>query len=201
MPHMAEVFWLCFVPFFVAMDPLGMVPIFVALTEGLPRDQVRRVILQSLVTAAAVALIFLAAGLGLMNLLGISVADFMVAGGVLLFVLALSDLIRTTTSRATLDPESLGAVPLGVPLITGPAVLTTSVIITQQHGAPMTAMAILLNIGLMGLVLTNADRLFRLLGKAGSKALSKIFSLLLSAIAVMIVRRGIALYVEGGLRP
>ena len=202
MTHFLEAFWLCFVPFFVAVDPVGMAPLFIALTGGLPKERCRRIILQSVITALLVALIFLAIGEGIMRLLGISVPDFMIAGGVLLFIIAISDITRIAdrnSENTILDPDSLGAVPLGVPLITGPAVLATSVLMMQQHGAGPTAAAIVATIGLVALVLSQADRIVRMLGKAGSKAFSKIFALLLAAIAVMIIRRGIAMYLKDGI--
>ena len=73
-------FWLCFVPFFVAVDPVGMVPLYLALTEDAPPEKLRAVVIQSVATATIVALAFVAIGVGALNLLGISVADFMVAG-------------------------------------------------------------------------------------------------------------------------
>lgn len=89
------------------------------------------------------------------------------------------------------DPETLGAVPLGVPLIAGPAVLTTSIVLAAGHGKIVTALALGANIGLTGIVFWFADPITDLIGAAGSKILSKIASLLLAAIAVMLVRKGV----------
>jgi multiple antibiotic resistance protein len=83
-------FWLCFVPLFVAVDALGTLPIFISLTAGLDRARVRKVLWQSLLTATAVALAFLGVGKGIFALLGITVADFMIAGGSLLIGSGLS---------------------------------------------------------------------------------------------------------------
>ena len=145
-----------------------------------------------MVTAAAVALGFLALGTWILRLLGITVEDFMIAGGILLFVISMSDLLSVENSRKIGDPESLGAVPIGVPLITGPAVLTTSLLLLNDHGLIATAPAILVNIAIAGGVFMFAGRLHEFLGKAGSKTVSKLASLLLAAIAVMMVRRGVS---------
>ncbi len=190
-------FWLCFVPLFVAVDAVGVLPIFLSLTEELNPLKVKRVIYQSMATAAAVALSFLAVGNGVMRLLGITVADFMVAGGVLLFVISMSDLITTDKARKQVDPDSLGAVPLGVPLIAGPAVFTTSILLVNEHGAIPAALALLINIAMAGAVFLAAGSINRLLGKAGAKTVSKIAALLLAAIAVMIVRKGITALLQG----
>jgi len=184
-------FWLCFVPMFAALNPISIVPTFNALTEGLPPERIRSVVLQSLATATAVAFAFLIAGRALFLMLGVTVADFMVAGGVLLFVISLRDLLGGVNRRASRGDESVGAVPIGVPLVVGPATLTTSILLVDQHGALPTVLAMLSNLGLVALTLFNASRIHRALGRSGSKALSKIAQLLLAAIAVMIIRRGL----------
>lgn len=192
-----KAFGLCFVPFFIAMDPIGLAPIFLALSGEWTSTQVRKAIVQSIVTAGLVTLVFVFLGLGIMRLLGIGIPDFLIAGGVLLFVLAMSDLLRDSPERYRLDPDAVGAVPLGVPLIAGPAVLTTTVIAVQQYGVGPAAAAILVNLALVGLTMSQAHRIVRLLGRAGSKAFSKICYLLLAAIAVSFIRRGVEMFISG----
>ena len=186
-----KTFWLCFVPLFIAVDVSGVLPIFLGLTEGLSREQVRKVTLQSTVTAVIVALLFLWIGQSVFALLGITVADFMVAGGVLLFVISVSDLLTMQKRLRQVDPESLGPVPLGVPLIVGPAVLTSSILLANEYGLGWTALAIVTNIGLVALAFVLGGPIHRLLGTAGTKVLSKLSSLLLASIAVMIIRKGL----------
>jgi len=77
------------------------------------------------------------------DILAVRCADFMVAGGILLFVISMSDLLTTEKIQRKIDPESLGAVPLGVPLITGPDVLTTSMLLMNEHGLASTAAALM----------------------------------------------------------
>jgi len=189
-------FWLCFVPLFVAVDAIGTLPMFLGLTEGVERARVHRVIVESVVTALTVALIFLFAGQMILKFLGITIADFMVAGGLLLFVLSLSDMLSSEKRQRQVDPEDLGAVPFGVPLIVGPAVLTTSILLLREYGVVPTMAAIIANIGIAGLVFWASGPISRLLGKAGSKIISKVANLLLAAIAVMLIRRGIMLFLK-----
>ncbi|MDF1554175.1 MAG: MarC family protein [Deferrisomatales bacterium] len=188
-----KTFWLCFVPLFIAVDVPGVLPIFLGLTEGLSREQIRKVTLQSTVTAAVVALLFLWIGQNVFALLGVTVADFMVAGGVLLFVISVGDLLTVQKRLRQVDPESLGPVPLGVPLIVGPAVLTSSILLANEYGLGWTALAIVSNIGLVALAFVLGGPIHRLLGTAGTKVLSKLSSLLLASIAVMIIRRGLTM--------
>ena len=192
-------FWLCFVPLFVAVDAIGVLPMFMSLTEGLELPALRRVIYQSVVTATVVGVSFLVVGKAILELLGITVGDFMVAGGSLLFVISVSDLLRAEKVQRRVDPEGLGAVPLGVPLITGPAVLTTSILLLNEHGIVVTAAALVPNVLIAGIVFYFAEAINRGLGNAGAKTASKIASLLLAAIAVMMVRKGVESFIHGRL--
>ena len=191
MKELFHTFWLCFVPLFVAVDALGVLPMFMALTDGMPGPDVRRILRQSVVTAAVVAIAFLAGGQALLSLLGITVNDFMVAGGTLVFALSMSDMLRAEKTQRSVDPDSVGAVPIGVPLITGPAVLTTSLLLLNTHGPWFTGASLVCNILLAGVVFHFAQPIHRVLGKPGSRTVSKIASLLLASIAVMMVRKGL----------
>jgi multiple antibiotic resistance protein len=189
-------FWLCFVPMFVAVDALGVLPFFFGLTERLSDIERRRIVRQSVITAAVVAMAFLVGGSALLKALGVTVPDFMVAGGTLLFVIALRDILGGEKTRPKRDVADIGAVPIGVPLITGPAVLTTEVLLLNVHGTGLTALAVLINILLAGVIFGFAGRIHGWLGKNGAKALSKIAALILAAIAVMMVRKGILMIVQ-----
>jgi len=190
-------FWLCFVPLFVAVDAVGTLPMFLGLTEGMPRTDVRRIIVESVMTAALVAVLFLFGGRELLRLLGITISDFMVAGGLLIFFIAISDVIGSGKPQKETDMRNPGAVPLGVPLIAGPAVLTTSVLLLDTYGAAPTASALLINILIAGVVFFFGNGLNRLLGSAGARIISKIANLLLAAIAVMMIRRGLTMLLSG----
>lgn len=173
---------------------------FMSLIQGIEPRRVRRVVIQSVITAMAVALTFVAIGTALLNLLGITLADFMIAGGILLFVISISDLLSPQKTQRQVDPESFSAVPLGVPLLAGPAVLTTSVLLTKVHGFTITGMAVVVNILIAGVLFRFAGAIQRILGKAGEKIVSKIASLLLAAYAVMMVRRGIELFLSASVQ-
>lgn len=190
-------FWLCFVPLFVAMDAIGLLPIFMNLTEGLDRASVRRVIWHSMITAAVVTAVFLVAGKVTLEMIGVTLADFMIAGGALLFVISLSDLLTVEKQVRRVDPESMGAVPLGVPLMVGPAVLTTTIILVGEHGYMPTLLAIVVNILIAGAAFSFSEYITRLIGKTGTRTLSKLTALILAVIAVMMVRKGITGLIHG----
>jgi len=193
-------FWLCFVPLFVAVDAFGILPLFMNLTEGIEPPKIRQIVYQSMITALIVAIVFILLGPVILKLLGITVADFMIAGGTLLFIISIKDIITTKKSSYTIDMDSMGAVPIGVPLITGPAVLATSMLLINEHSLFITSLAITINILIAGGIFLSAPFINRVLGKTGSKTISKITSLLLAAIAVMIIRRGLAIFIAQGIK-
>lgn len=188
-------FLLVFVPMFVAVDALGVLPLFIGLTEGMERPDRQRTIKQAVLTALGVAVGFVFLGKNVFRLMGITVEDFMVAGGLLLFVIAMMDLM--SGAKMARKVETIGAVPLGVPLMVGPAVLTTGLMLVDVHGVGATMLAIGVNILIAGGVFMTADFWMRLLGPAGSQAVSKVASLLLAAIAVMMIRRGLVIIITG----
>jgi multiple antibiotic resistance protein len=185
---------LSFIPLFVAVDAIGVLPIFVSLTEGLDKQQKNKIIVQSMVTAFLLAVSFILVGKLVFKLLGITLGDFMVAGGALLFCIAIIDLVSQTKERR-IPVKDVGAVPIGTPLIVGPAVLTTSLVIISEYGLLPTVIAVIGNILFAGLIFSGSYWLIKVLGEAGTKALSKIMSLLLAAIAVMLIRKGILLFI------
>jgi len=187
--------FLSFIPLFVAVDAIGVLPLFVSLTESIEKSEKAKVIIQSMLTASGVAVGFILVGKLVFRLLGITIGDFMIAGGAILFCLAITDVINPVKKRRVPSKE-LGAVPLGTPLIVGPAVLTTSLVIVTQYGIIPTTISIIANIMIAGLAFSLSSKLMGFLGEAGSKALSKITSLLLAAIAVMLIRKGLELFTQ-----
>jgi multiple antibiotic resistance protein len=181
---------LAFIPIFVAMDVIGVLPIFISLTEGIDKAQRRVVIRQSVITALAVGMGFLAVGKFIFALLVITVADFKIAGGILLLVFAIRDLI--IGDRITRYPSpTMGVVPIGMPLIVGPAVLTSLLILVDTYHYLPTIISLVINLGIVWVVFYQAELFIRTLGEGGTKGVAKVASLLLAAIAVMMIRRGL----------
>ncbi len=195
-----KAFLLCFIPFFIAVDAIGVLPMYIGLTDGHSLKQKKKIIVQSLITASIVAVSFILGGPLLLRLVGVGVSDFMVAGGILLLVLSLSNLLTGEKRQRIIDADTIGAVPIGVPLITGPAVLTTSILLTNEYGILPSTLALLINILIVGAVFFMSSSIERFLGHAGSKTVSKVASLFLASIAVMLIRRGIFEIIEKSVR-
>jgi multiple antibiotic resistance protein len=183
-----------FIPIFVAIDLFWLLPIFTSYTGDMPRERRRRVIRQSIATAFGVSVAFTLVGEMIFSLLGISVNDFKVAGGTLLLVLAILDLTSAEYKEKLMATETIGVVPIGVPLIVGPALLTTCLVLVDHYGILPTMVSLLLNLILVWIAFSAAERIIRVLGSGGIGALSKIMAILLASIAVMMVRLGIEGY-------
>lgn len=192
-------FWAAFVPLFVAVDAIGVLPLFLGFTQGMTRQAMTPLLLKSVASATLVGGAFVVFGAELLAMLGITVADLMVAGGAVLFVIALSDLVSFGASREAVTPEDLGVVPIGIPLIAGPAVLTTAMLQRELYGVWMTLGALCANTLLAGLIFSMARPLNRVIGPSGAKIVSKIANLLLAAIAVMLMRRGVVDFLKAGM--
>ena len=187
---MFQDFFLAFVPIFVAVDALGMLPVYLGLTGRMRPTERQRLVRLSIVTALLVALSFLLVGRLVFLWLGITFADFLVAGGAILFILSIRDLL-SFEKKIRVSDGSIGVVPLAVPLIVGPAVLTSSMISLSSFGWIPTVLSLVSNIALCGLILNFSSVFSKVLGETGSQTLSKISNLLLAAIGVMLMRRGL----------
>ncbi|MCX6938084.1 MAG: MarC family protein [Verrucomicrobia bacterium] len=179
-----------FIPLFVALDPIGLAAIFIALGAGMPEARKRRIARQGVVTGGLVSLVFLFLGQGIFAAVGITVGDFQIAGGLILFILAARDLLQPIAAAPLEVPEDFGVVPLGMPLIAGPAAIATLLLLAQTVGLAVTLAALAVNLGLLALSFSQADRLVRVIRPSGLRAISKIVSLLLAAIAISLIRRG-----------
>lgn len=188
-----ELFLLSFIPLFVAMDIIGTAPLFLGYTHGISDFQRRKLIIEALLTAFIVANVFLVSGRLVLNFLGITIDDFRIAGGIILLILSITDIMSASGSAETRrNPGSdIGVVPLGIPLIMGPAALTTILILVDNFGYVPTIISMVLNFIVVWIVLVNAKWLIKLIGNGGSKAFAKIASLFLAAIAVMMIRVGV----------
>jgi multiple antibiotic resistance protein len=185
-----KIFILSFIPIFVAIDVLGLVPIFLSLTSDMKPPEKKKLITDATFTALAVSLVFLFGGRLIFNFMGITENDFRVGGGIVLLVLAVIDL--TVTGEKTRAPQtSVGVVPIGIPLIIGPAVLTTLLIIVDAYGYLAAVIGLLANLFLVWLIFRNSDYIIRVMGEAGSKAFAKVAALFMAAIAVMMIRIGL----------
>jgi multiple antibiotic resistance protein len=181
-----------FVPLFIVMDPLGNLPFIISLSEGMSRREQRNMIHIAIVTATVVGLVFLFFGRFILKVLDISVGSFAIAGGLILLVLSIK--YMTSGQMVELIKEEMAAVvPIGTPLISGPATITTLLLLTTQFSLYIVLISFTINIFLSWIIFLLSSWIFRFMGIGGLKAVSKVFSLLLAAIAVSMIIRGLEL--------
>jgi multiple antibiotic resistance protein len=181
-----------FIPLFVAIDPIGLAAIFLGLGRNVDRAQRQKIADQATWTGGLVALGFLFLGQSVFKAVGISVSDFQIAGGLVLFILAARDLVQSAAEPEKLPPD-FGVVPLGMPLIAGPASITTLIVLAQNQavGLWVSLGALAANLVLVVLALHYSEWLGRKIGATGLRAISKIIAMLLAAIAVGMIRQGL----------
>lgn len=192
-------FLLVFIPLFVALDVIGVLPIYLAFTSGLAAVERAQVVLEATLTAGAIGLGFLFVGDAILRFLGVTVGDFQVAGGLLLLVLAIYDLLHPELPLRR-PATHLGVMPLGIPMIVGPAVLTTLLALGRTRGYALTLLAFALNLAIVWATLRWASRIERFLGEAGAQAIAKLAKLLLAAIGVTLIRQGVLAAIAAGGR-
>jgi len=191
MVELAGKFLQAFIPLFVAIDPIGLAAIFLAMSAGVPIATRKKIANQAAWTGGGVALLFLLLGQSIFTALGITANDFQIAGGLILFIIAARDLMHSAAEEPVKLADDFGVVPLGMPLIAGPASITTLILLAQTIGVWITLAALAVNLVLVVLAFAWSDKLGRWIGATGMRAISKIISLLLAAIAVSMIRRGI----------
>lgn len=190
---------LTFIPLFVAMDAVGNLPFLLSLTESMTVQERAKTVRVAIITAAVLGLVFLAVGKTVLVLLDIKVADFLVAGGIILLALSIKDLVAGKIVEDVSKRELVAVVPIGTPLLVGPATLTTLLLLLDHYSAEYSIayatgvilFSLVLNLAAAWLVFAQASRIGGFLGEGGLKAVSKVASLLLAAIAIKMIRLGV----------
>jgi multiple antibiotic resistance protein len=183
-------FIMTFIPLFVVIDAVGNLPFVIYLSEDLNRKERAKLINVATVTAAVVGLFFLFVGQALLNIMGISVGAFAIAGGIVLLVLSVQ-YMATGRMVDAVKEEMVAVVPIGTPLTVGPATVTTLLLLATQFPIYFVLISFILNIGIVYLTFLLSGQLVRILGSGGIKAFSRVAALLLAAIAVNMVLRGL----------
>lgn len=190
MPEWLNQFLLTFVPLFIVIDALGNLPIILSLSDDMTKFERRKMIHIAAGTAAGVGLAFLFFGQFILNLMGISVGAFAIGGGLILLILS-SKYILTGRMVNAVKEEMVAVVPIGTPLLVGPATITTLLLLAGQYPIYIVLISFILNILIAWILLMLGNRIAGFMGIGGLRAVSNIFNLLLAAIAVTMILRGL----------
>jgi multiple antibiotic resistance protein len=185
-----NIYLTAFISIFVAISVLSVLPIFISFTEEVV-DQRRKIAGQSVLTAFIVATGFMFLGSVVFKAIGIAVEDFMIAGGILLLVFSIVDIVFPDSKGRQVSSTTMGVVPIGTPLLAGPATLTTTLVLVGHYGYLPVIVSLFVNFLIAWVVLYKAELIIRLIGINGARAFAKITSLVLAAIAVKMIRIGL----------
>lgn len=198
----ADLFIKSFVTMVAIFDPLGGVPVFLALTSDLGERNRKQAALQAVGVAAAVVVVFALFGQPILGGLGISVEALQVAGGLLLVLVAL-ELLRPEAQSERFSGGNVALVPLGTPLLAGPGAIAATMLYMRRAnsfgGALSVVGALLLALVVVGIALRYSSAIARVLKDDGINLISRVMGLLLTAIAVQLVATGIASWIHHGV--
>jgi multiple antibiotic resistance protein len=179
-----------FITLFVIMDPIGNLPLIINLTKGMPLKEVKKNIDRAIFVAAVLLFVFLFLGLRIFDFFGINLDSFQIAGGIILLIIGIMYVFGSSLKYVKHHGADL-SVPIGTPLLTGPGVITTTVILVKENGTLVTVIAAFLTLLATWLILINSSKLYKILGEHWTNVISRIMGIVLAAIAVKFITNGI----------
>ncbi len=179
-----------FIALFVIMDPIGNLPIFINLTKGDPIKEVKKNIDRAIFVAGVLLFLFLFLGLQIFDLFGINLNSFQIAGGIILLIIGILYVFGMPLRFVKSHNADL-SVPIGTPLLTGPGVITTTIILVKENGTLVTVIAAFLTLLATWLILVHSLKLYKILGEHWSNVISRSMGIVLAAIAVEFIAKGI----------
>lgn len=191
-----------FVAIFIIVDPIGLLPLFIALTHNYSKKRIKHTVWLACLTAVFVLIIFAFAGDIILEFFGVTIPAFRIAGGIIIFIIALGMLqakrtrLKTTPEEEEkgLEQEEVGIVPIGIPMLAGPGAITTVIVFTsssQQYNTYITIAAIMLTLFFAFFILKQAVSIHRILGPTGLNIFTRLMGLILAVISVQFVIDGI----------
>lgn len=179
-----------FITLFVIMDPIGNLPLFISFSKGMPLKEVRKNVDKSVFVAGVLLFVFLFLGLNIFDFFGINLDSFQIAGGIILLIIGILYVFGISLKYVKHHGTDL-SVPMGTPLLTGPGVIMTTIILVKENGIFVTVIAAFLTLLATWLILTNFSRLYKILGEHWTNAISRVMGIILAAIAVEFIKKGV----------
>ena len=180
---------------FIMVDPLGNIPIFMSLTEKMPKKQKTKTFNTATIVSIILLLFFAFAGQEIFSIFGVSIFSFQIAGGILLLIIAIRLIITGRIIDLDQNPESIGAVPIAMPLLVGPGAITTAIFTLQQYGIIITTLAIIITLTITWIILRSANKVYHFLGKSGALVIAQVNALFIAAIAIQYIIMGITQFI------
>lgn len=200
---------------FVVIDPIGVIPLFISLTRNISKKERKTITSNAIITTGILLLVFAIAGTQILTIFGITISSFMIAGGILLFIVAIELLTRgewtfsipksarmnkhepaNTPDSISQDAKSKfqgesGVVPLAFPLLAGPGAITAVIISYQANGLITSILSIAIVLSITYMIFRIADSINRILGQRGSMIVTRVFAVIVAAIAIQYIIQGV----------
>ncbi|MGO8805427.1 MAG: MarC family protein [Candidatus Bathyarchaeia archaeon] len=189
---------------FIIVDPFGNIPIFLGLTQNVPEAKIKRVYNTAVLVGMILLLVFAFAGSAILTAFGLSLQSFEIAGGLLLLIIAIRILISGARENVE-SPESIGAVPIAIPLLVGPGAITTTMVTFQTYfkisgleiALSIAVLAVVVVMSLTWIILRFINQIDHFLGKTGAIVIARVMALLIAGIAIQYILTGISTYPFG----
>ncbi len=175
---------------FIIVDPFGNIPIFIGLTDKIQPLQRRKVYNIAILVGFVLLLFFAFLGQEVLSIFGLSIYAFEIAGGILLLIIAVRILVTGSMHEAADSPESLGAVPIAMPLLVGPGAITTTIFNLQSYGTLTSILAVVIVLSITWVILRFINGVYRFLGRTGAIVIARVMALLIAAIAIQYILTG-----------
>jgi len=176
---------------FIILDPLLSIPLFLEMTKEKPREFVAHQAWIAIGVAGALMYLFLVFNFVIFDMLGITVASFQVAGGIILFLLGMQQVLGIALGDMKACKDNAACVVIGTPLLCGPGTLTTVLLLSHDYGLILVGVAIAISLAATWLVLRYSRALQRLVGALVIEIMAKVLGMFVAAIAVQIIFEGI----------
>lgn len=183
-------FFRVFLAIFVVMDAFGNLPVFLHFMKRYSAKTRIHCAKETVIIAGAVLFVFLFFGLSILKYFNIDVSSFKIAGGIVLLILGLKFVLGLRLLESNAKDYEAAVVPIATPVITGPGVITTVILMTGEYGIALTAIASVINLFITYMILRNSNLLLRIIGRQGADVVSRIMGLILAAIAVTFIKQG-----------
>ena len=179
-----------FIALFVIMDPVGNLPLFTSLTKGMPLKEIKKNVDRSVFVAGVLLFVFLFLGLQIFDFFNINLNSFQIAGGIILLIIGILYVFGLSLKFVKPHGADL-SIPIGTPLLTGPGVITTTIILVKENGILVTVAAASFTLAATWLILMNSRKLYTILGEHWTGIISRIMGIILAAIAVGFISEGV----------
>ncbi|MBN1786664.1 MAG: NAAT family transporter [Candidatus Methanofastidiosa archaeon] len=180
-----------FIPLFIILNPLAIIPNYMVVVEHIPKREAERFSSRTIISAFILLAIFIFIGRPFLDLIGISTYSFMIACGLLLLYISMGMLSGDPPITRNVSLDSTSIVPMSIPLLAGPGSIATTIVLENNYGISLVFVSLVVSMLVSKILLDNYQRIYKVLGTNGLNAWIRLSALFYSAIAISLITNGI----------